>query len=70
VAIRNEYGGGAVWYQVSHNPYSVKLEDYYYVWKIPGVYDFRMINRNGAASCSWVSGDCEGGAWPPHLPHP
>jgi len=70
VAIRHEYGGGAVWYQVSHNPYTDKLEDYYYVWKIPGVYDFRVINRNGAVSWGWVSGDCEDGGWPPHPPHP
>ena len=71
VAIRHEYGGGAVWYQVSHNPYTDKLEDYYYVWKIPGVYDFRVINRNWSVSWGWVSGDCEGGgSWPPHPPHP
>jgi len=69
VAIRNDYGS-SVWYQVSHNPYSSDLEEYYYIWKIPGVYDFRVWNRSGAISWGWTSGDCEGGGWPPHPPHP
>ena len=72
VAIRNEYGT-SVWYQASHNPYSSNLEEYHYIWKIPGVYDFRIWNRSGNWDYGWTSGDCEGGwpdGWPPHPPHP
>ena len=69
VALRHDYGS-SVWYQVSHNPYSSNLEEYQYIWKIPGVYDFRVWNRSGNVSWGWISGDCEAGGWPPHPPHP
>jgi hypothetical protein len=60
---------GTVWYQVS--AFSSDLEEYQYIWKIPGVYDFRIWNRGGEVSWGWTSGDCEGGdGWPPHPPHP
>jgi len=73
VAVRHEYGGGVVWYEASGKWYNANLEDYYYIWKIPGVYDFRARNRNGSLSWGWTSGDCEGGwpeGWPPQPPHP
>ena len=72
VAVRHE-GDFGVWYQVSHDWWSPHLEDFHYVWKIPGVYDLRAWNRNGQWSYGWTSGDCEGGypdGWPPIPPHP
>jgi hypothetical protein len=72
VAVRHE-GDYGVWYQVSHDWWNPDLEDYHYIWKIPGVYDFRAWNRNGEWSYSWRSGDCDGGypdGWPPIPPHP
>jgi hypothetical protein len=72
VAIRHDYGS-SVWYQASHAWWNSKLEDYQYIWKIPGVYDFRAWNRSGDWSYGWTSGDCEGGdpdGWPPKPPHP
>ena len=72
VAIRHDYGT-SVWYQVSHNPYSPDLEEYQYIWKIPGVYDYRVWNRSGDISWALISGDCELGGtdgWPPIPPHP
>lgn len=70
VAIRHDYGS-SVWYEASHNWWSSNLESYQYIWKIPGVYDFRVWNRSGSISWGWKSGDCEGGdGWPPKPPHP
>ena len=73
VAVRREYGT-SVWYQVSHDWKSEDLERYQYIWKIPGVYDFRHWNRSGDWRSAWVSGSCQGsesgGGWPPHPPHP
>jgi hypothetical protein len=73
VAARHDYGS-SVWYQASHNWWNSNLEEYHYIWKIPGVYDFRIWNRSGDWSQAWVSGECEGSwsgdDWPPHPPHP
>lgn len=72
VAIQHDYGT-FVWYEASHNWWNANLEEYFYIWKIPGVYDFRIWNRGGDWSLAWTSGDCEGGwpdGWPPHPPHP
>jgi len=72
VALRHDYGT-SVWYQVSHDWLNANLEEYYYIWQIPGVYDFRAWNRSGDWSYGWASGDCEGGwpdGWPPLPPHP
>ena len=73
VAIRHEWGS-TVWYQASGGLWThPDLEEYYYIWKIPGRYDFRARNRGGSWSCGWTSGDCEDGwpdGWPPRPPHP
>lgn len=81
LAIRWDYGT-SVWYQASHYWFSPDLEEYQYIWKIPGVYDYRTWNRSGNWSYSWASGDCEDGweyspdtgwqpgDWPPRPPHP
>ena len=69
VAVRHD-SGSSVWYQVSQNPYTADLEEYQYIWKIAGVYDFRVWNRGGDISWGWISGDCTGGTWPVHPPHP
>jgi len=72
VATRHDYGS-SIWYEASNNWWSPDLEDYYYIWKIPGVYDYRCRNRSGDWSYAWKSGDCEDGypdGWPPRPPHP
>jgi len=72
VAIRHDYGT-SVWYEASHNWWNANLEEYEYIWKIPGVYDFRCWNRRGDWGYAWTSGDCEVGypdGWPPQPPHP
>lgn len=72
VAIKHDYGT-SIWYQVSHNWWDSNLEEYEYIWKIPGLYDFHIWSRSGSWSLGWRSGDCEGGfppGWPPHPPFP
>ena len=72
VALRHDYGS-SVWYEASHNWWNSNLEEYDYIWKIPGVYDYRCWNRSGDWGYGWTSGDCEDGypdGWPPHPPHP
>ena len=72
VAVRHDYGT-SVWYEASNNWWDLNLEEYQYIWAIPGVYDFRCWNRSGDWGYGWTSGDCEGGwpdGWPPIPPHP
>ncbi len=62
-----------IWYQVSHNWVSPKLEFYEYDWKIQGVYNLRCRKSGADWSFSWASGGCEGGerdGLPPLLPYP
>jgi hypothetical protein len=72
VAVRHDFMT-SVWYQVSHHWLDSNLEDYQYVWRIPGVYDYQSWNRNGIWRYQWASGECKGGypdRWPPMPPHP
>jgi hypothetical protein len=69
VALRHDYGA-SVWYQVSHDWRNANLEEYQYVWKIPGVFDLRAWNRGGDWGQGWRSGECEGDGWPPLPPRP
>jgi len=48
-----------------------KLEGFHYVWKIPGIYEYRMRNSGGGDySFSWKSGNCEGFYPPQKLKYP
>jgi hypothetical protein len=72
VAIRHDYPD-SVWYEASHAWWSADLESYFYIWKIPGVYDFRAWNDGGEYGWEFTPGECGYAAAAgrfPQIPHP